>query len=72
MIILAILFPWLYFLVKGKPVPGILCLILHLTIVGWIFAAVWAVNVFLYERQQNRNEKMINDVLGSAAMNIYS
>jgi len=72
MIVLAILFPWLYFFVKGKTIPGIICFVLYLTIIGWILAAIWAINTFIVERQQNRNERIVREVLGSTAMNIYS
>ena len=42
-LILAILLPWLQFFTIGKPISGIICLILQLTLIGWIPAAIWAV-----------------------------
>ena len=42
-LILAILLPFVVFFTIGKPFQGILCLILQLTLIGWIPAAIWAV-----------------------------
>lgn len=42
-LLIAILLPWLLFFTIGRPVAGIVCLILQLTIIGWIPAALWAV-----------------------------
>ena len=43
MILLAILFPSISFLLRGKILTAILCFILQITIIGWIPAAIWAV-----------------------------
>lgn len=42
-LILALLLPWVVFFTIGRPVQGILCLILQITMIGWIPAAIWAV-----------------------------
>ncbi|MDX1709502.1 MAG: YqaE/Pmp3 family membrane protein [Rhodovibrionaceae bacterium] len=42
-LLIAILLPWLLFFTIGRPIAGIVCLILQLTIIGWIPAALWAV-----------------------------
>jgi uncharacterized membrane protein YqaE (UPF0057 family) len=42
-LILAILLPFVVFFTIGKPFQGILCLLLQLTLIGWIPAAIWAV-----------------------------
>lgn len=42
-LLLALLLPAVSFFFIGRPFSGILCLILHLTIIGWIPAAIWAV-----------------------------
>ena len=72
MIVLAIIFPWLYFVLKGKIVPAIICLVLQLTGIGWIPAAVWALIAHLQNRLQRRNEMLISEVLNSPSLNIYS
>ncbi len=42
-LIIAILLPWLLFFTIGRPIAGIICLILQITLIGWIPAALWAV-----------------------------
>lgn len=42
-LILAILIPWFVFFTIGRPIQGIICLILQLTLIGWIPAAIWAI-----------------------------
>ena len=42
-LIIAILLPWLLFFTIGRPLAGIICLILQITLIGWIPAALWAV-----------------------------
>jgi uncharacterized membrane protein YqaE (UPF0057 family) len=42
-LILAIFLPFLLFFTIGRPVAGIICLVLQLTLIGWIPAALWAV-----------------------------
>ena len=42
-LLLAIFLPWLLFFTIGRPLAGIFCLILQITILGWIPAALWAV-----------------------------
>ena len=43
MILIAVLLPWLSFFLRGKIFSGILCIILQLTLIGWLPAAIWAV-----------------------------
>ncbi|MFI9653461.1 YqaE/Pmp3 family membrane protein [Guyparkeria sp. GHLCS8-2] len=39
----AIFLPWLLFFTIGRPIAGIVCLLLQVTLIGWIPAALWAV-----------------------------
>ncbi len=41
-LIIAIVLPWLLFFTIGRPIAGIICLILQITLIGWIPAAIWA------------------------------
>lgn len=59
MTLIAIFFPFLSFLLRGKIITSIICLILQITLVGWIPAAIWAVISLQNERADQRNEKMI-------------
>ncbi|RFM35932.1 YqaE/Pmp3 family membrane protein [Chitinophaga silvisoli] len=62
MTLIAILLPWLSFLLRGKLLSGILCLILQCTILGWIPAAIWAVVSLNDSRADRRNRKLIKAI----------
>ncbi|WPO91979.1 YqaE/Pmp3 family membrane protein [Chryseobacterium sp. HR92] len=57
--LLAILLPFLSFIVRGKVFTGIICLILQITLIGWLPAAIWAVLSLNNERADKRNNKLI-------------
>lgn len=42
-LILALILPWLSFFTIGRPIAGIICLLLQITVIGWLPAAIWAV-----------------------------
>ena len=42
-LLIALLLPWLLFFTIGRPIAGIICLILQITLIGWVPAAIWAV-----------------------------
>ena len=42
-LLIALLLPFLLFFTIGRPLAGILCLILQITLIGWVPAAIWAV-----------------------------
>lgn len=58
MTLIAILLPWLSFMLRGRILTGILCLLLQITVVGWIPAAAWAV-ISLNEARANRRTNKI-------------
>jgi uncharacterized membrane protein YqaE (UPF0057 family) len=41
-LILAIFLPFVAFFTIGRPISGVLCLLLQLTLIGWVPAAIWA------------------------------
>lgn len=41
-ILLVIFLPWLNFFTIGRPVAGVICLLLQITMVGWIPATIWS------------------------------
>jgi len=55
MILIAILFPWLSFFLRGKIIQGIVCLVLQMTLIGWLPAAIWAV----VSRSEAKTQKAI-------------
>ncbi len=60
-LILAIFLPWVQFFTIGRPIAGIICLILQLTVIGWLPATIWAV----YALSQYKTDKKIEKALGS-------
>jgi uncharacterized membrane protein YqaE (UPF0057 family) len=56
-LLIALLLPFLVFFTIGRPVAGIICLILQITIIGWVPAAIWAV----YSLSQYNTDKKIED-----------
>jgi uncharacterized membrane protein YqaE (UPF0057 family) len=58
-LIIAILLPFLAFFTIGRPIAGIICLILQITLIGWLPAAIWAV----YALGQYNTDKKIREAL---------
>jgi len=56
-LLIAILLPFLSFFLIKKPVAGVICLILQMTLIGWIPAAIWAVYTL---SQHNTDQKIKN------------
>ena len=59
-LLLAIFLPWLAFFTIGRPIAGVLCLLLQITLIGWIPAAIWAV----YALGQFKTDRKISKALG--------
>ncbi len=62
--LIAILLPPLAILLCGKPFQALLALILQITILGWIPAAVWAVLVVNSYQQDKRTNRIIKSMRG--------
>lgn len=58
-LLLAIFLPPVVFFTIGRPIAGLICLILQITLIGWIPAALWAV----YALGQYKTEQRIEDAL---------
>ncbi|MBT3991908.1 MAG: YqaE/Pmp3 family membrane protein [Rhodospirillaceae bacterium] len=59
-LLLAILIPWLQFFTIGKPIAGLICLALQITLIGWIPAAIWSV----YSLSQYNTDEKIREATG--------
>lgn len=42
-LLIAIILPWLQFFTIGRPIAGVICLLLQISLIGWIPAAIWSV-----------------------------
>ncbi|WP_347052271.1 YqaE/Pmp3 family membrane protein [Flavobacterium olei] len=62
MTLIAIFFPSLSFLLRGRVLTALLCLILQISLIGWIPAAIWAVLSLQNSRADRRNAKLIKAV----------
>lgn len=54
---LAIFLPFSAFFTIGRPMAGIVCMILQITIIGWVPAALWAV----YSLSQYNTDKKLRE-----------
>lgn len=61
--LLALFMPWLQFFTIGRPFAGLVCLILQMTIIGWIPATIWSV----YALSQYKTDKKIEHALARRA-----
>ncbi|MDO4706617.1 YqaE/Pmp3 family membrane protein [Allofranklinella schreckenbergeri] len=59
-LLLAIFLPFLVFFTIGRPLAGIVCLVLQITLIGWLPAALWAV----YALSQYKTDEKIRRSLG--------
>ena len=59
-LLLAIFLPFVVFFTIGRPIAGIVCLILQVTLIGWLPAAIWAV----YALGQYKTDQKIEAALG--------
>jgi len=67
MTLIAIIFPWVSFFLRGKIFSGIICLILQVTLVGWLHASIWAIISLQNKRADRRTEKMIEAMNSKSA-----
>lgn len=58
-LLLALLLPFSVFFTIGRPFSGLICLLLQITVIGWIPAAIWAV----YALSQYKTNQKIQDAL---------
>ena len=58
-LLIAFLLPWLTFFTIGRPFAGMLCLVLQVTLLGWIPATIWAV----YALSQYKTDQKIRRAL---------
>jgi len=58
----AILLPGISMIFRGHILKGLLCGILHVTVIGWIPAAIWAVASYREDLAEKRHQETL-DVL---------
>lgn len=60
-LLIAIFLPPLLFFTIGRPIAGLICLVLQITLIGWVPAALWAV----YALSQYKTDERIRDALSN-------
>lgn len=58
-LLIAFILPWVTFFTIGRPIAGVICLLLQITLIGWIPATIWAV----YALSQYKTDKKIEAAL---------
>lgn len=58
-LLIAIILPWLQFFTIGRPIAGVICLLLQISLIGWIPAAIWSV----FALSQYKTDKKIEAAL---------
>ena len=64
-LIIAFFIPWLTFFTIGRPIAGVCCLLLQLTLIGWLPATIWAV----YALSQYKTDKKIKQAIEAVGAN---
>lgn len=59
-LIISLFFPWLTFFTIGRPVAGVISLILQITLIGWIPATIWAVYALSQYKTDQKIEKALS------------
>lgn len=57
--LICLILPWLGFFTINRPISGIICLILQITVIGWLPASIWAI----YSLGQYKTDKKIEKMM---------
>jgi uncharacterized membrane protein YqaE (UPF0057 family) len=60
-LLISLILPWLTFFTIGRPFAGIFCLLLQITLIGWLPATIWAV----YALSQYKTDQKIKAAFAS-------
>ena len=60
--LLALIFPWLVFFSMGKPIQGVICLVLQVSLIGWIPATIWAFASIAGFNADKRADRIVRSV----------
>jgi uncharacterized membrane protein YqaE (UPF0057 family) len=61
-LILAIIFPFLSFFTIERPIAGIICFFLQISLIGWAPAVIWAVYALSEYETDKKLQKKINEI----------
>ena len=63
-LLISLFLPWVTFFTIGRPIAGVICLILQITLIGWLPATIWAV----YALSQYKTDQKIKAALGNRSL----
>lgn len=56
--LLALFLPWFQFFTIGRPIAGLICLALQITIIGWVPAAIWSIYALGIYKGKKKSEAL--------------
>jgi len=60
--LIALLLPWLAFFTMGRVFSGIICLILQVTLIGWLPASLWAMMAVSGYHADKRTDRIVRAI----------
>lgn len=60
--VIAFFLPFLSLMTQGKVISGLVCLLLQLTIIGWIPAFIWALTSLNSMYEDRRTKKIVEAI----------
>ena len=63
--LIALFLPWLSFFSMGKVVQGLICLILQMTLIGWLPATIWAFATISGHHADKRTDRLEKAITGA-------
>lgn len=60
--VIAFFLPWLSLLLQGKILSGVVCLLLQITVIGWIPAFIWAITSLNRMYEDRRTQQIIKAI----------
>ena len=63
--VIAFFLPFLSLMTQGKIISGVFCLLLQLTIIGWIPAFIWALTSLNSMYEDRRTKKIVDAIQSS-------
>ena len=60
--LIAVLLPPLAMALNGKPLEALICLVLQVTVIGWIPATIWAMLVVSGAQADRRTNRVVKEM----------
>jgi predicted lipid-binding transport protein (Tim44 family) len=68
--VVALFFPWASFFTIGRPIAGVICLVLQITVIGWLPATIWAFAAIGGHNADKRTDRIVNAVREKAVSSL--